>query len=235
MGEWRARTSRRLACGHHHIVGWMQLQDNCSGLGWGGGGGDWECHMGPQGGRGRGHRGSNIRLHQILTFTEASVATRQGRVPRGQGHAGPGPLARQSCHRARAVRCVWSEAPLPDGDRGGGGGWGGARRVSGAFPARGGRLQPVLMRPTPQLSFKTRGGRSWGGVQPGVGGGGSSRGSGGGCSCRGSGGGCSCRGSGGGLAGGHGGVQPGVRGGGWLGLGLRSPSWWNQSWFYNPL
>ena len=42
----------------------------------------------------------------------------------------------------------------------------------------GGRLQPVLMRPTPQLSVKTRGGGggggggSWGGVQPGVGGGG---------------------------------------------------------------
>ena len=58
----------------------------------------------------------------------------------------------------------------------------------------GGQLQPVLMQPTPQLSFKTWG---WGG--------GSSRGSGdvpaGG------------RG-GGGLAGGHGGVQPGVGGGG---------------------
>ena len=36
---------------------------------------------------------------------------------------------------------------------------------------------------------------------------------------------------GGGLAGGQRGVQP-VRGGG--GLGLGSPSWWNQSWFYNP-
>ena len=44
--------------------------------------------------------------------------------------------------------------------------------------------------------------------------------------------------------GGQGGIQPGVRGGGGLGLGLRvglglalglgSPSWWNQSWFYNP-
>ena len=39
----------------------------------------------------------------------------------------------------------------------------------------GGRLQPVLMRPTPQLSFKTRGGGGGGGavgggVQPGVGG-----------------------------------------------------------------
>ena len=51
----------------------------------------------------------------------------------------------------------------------------------------GGRLQPVLMRPTPQLSVKTRGGGgggssrgSGGGVKPGVGGGGSSRGSGGG-------------------------------------------------------
>ena len=69
--------------------------------------------------------------------------------------------------------------------------------------APGGLLQPVLMRPTPQLSFKT-----WGGGQlGGGGGGGSSRGSGGG--------GClpGVRG-GGGLAGGQGGVQPGVRGGG---------------------
>ena len=68
----------------------------------------------------------------------------------------------------------------------------------------GGQLQPVLMRPTPQLSFKTwGGGGSWGGVQPGVGGG-SGRGSGGG----------SGRGSGGGSGRGSGGVQPGVRGGG---------------------
>ena len=52
------------------------------------------------------------------------------------------------------------------------------------------------MRPTPQLSFKTRGGGSWGG--------GSSRGLGGGCSSRGSGGGPG-RGSWGGLAGGLGG------------------------------
>ena len=38
----------------------------------------------------------------------------------------------------------------------------------------GGRLQPVLMRPTPQLSFKTWGGGGvgGGGVQPGVRGGG---------------------------------------------------------------
>ena len=66
----------------------------------------------------------------------------------------------------------------------------------------GGRLQPVLMRPTPQLSFKTRGGE----VQPGSGGGGSSRGSGGGVFLPGVGGGV--------WPGGHGGVQPGVRGGG---------------------
>ena len=72
----------------------------------------------------------------------------------------------------------------------------------------GGRLQPVLMRPTPQLSFKTRGG----GEQ--LGGGGPAGGRGGGVPPGGRGGGCSCRGSGGGLAGGHGGVQPGVRGGG---------------------
>ena len=74
----------------------------------------------------------------------------------------------------------------------------------------GGRLQPVLMRPTPQLSFKTWGGggrgRGWGGVVP---------------------------------TGGQRGVWPGVRGAssqGWGGggLGLGSPSWWNQSWFYNP-
>ena len=46
----------------------------------------------------------------------------------------------------------------------------------------------------------------------------------------------SCRGSGGGLAGGQGGVGWGEGGGLGLGLGLRlgSPSWWNQSWFYNP-
>ena len=79
----------------------------------------------------------------------------------------------------------------------------------------GGRLQPVLMRHTPQLSVKTRGGggaelgggvrpgvrggsgrESGGGVRLGVGGGGPTRGLGGG----------SCRGSGGGLAGGQGGV-----------------------------
>ena len=73
-----------------------------------------------------------------------------------------------------------------------------------------------------------------GGVKPGVGGGGEPGVRGGG----------SNRGSGGGLAGGQGGVQPGVRGGAgsglWfrlglgLALGLGSPSWWNQSWFYNP-
>ena len=39
--------------------------------------------------------------------------------------------------------------------------------VKNLYPT-GGRLQPVLMRPTPQLSFKTRGGG--GGVQPGIGG-----------------------------------------------------------------
>ena len=110
-----------------------------------------------------------------------------------------------------------------------------------SFRCPGGRLQPVLMRHPPQLSVKTWRG---GGVQPGVGGG-SSRGSGG-----------VRPGVGGCLAGGQGGVQPGVRGGGgfglWLrlglglalglgltpglglGLGLGSPSWWNQSWFYNP-
>ena len=89
----------------------------------------------------------------------------------------------------------------------------------------GGRLQPVLMRPTPQLSFKPRGGGGavGGGVQVGVGGGGVLPG--------GPGGGVFLLGVGGGLAGGHGGVQPGMRGGG---LGLGSPSWWNQSWFYNP-
>ena len=98
----------------------------------------------------------------------------------------------------------------------------------GARGGTGGQLQPVLMRPTPQLSFKTWGGGGGqlgggpaggrGGVWPGVGGG-------------------SGRGSGGGSSRGSGGVQPGVRGGG-LGLGFRlglgSPSWWNQSWFYNP-
>ena len=110
------------------------------------------------------------------------------------------------------------------------------RRVDDDEPT-GGRLQPVLMRHTPRLSVKTcgGGGRSWGGgVQPGVGGGGSRWGSGGG----------SCRGSGGGPAGGRGGGSGrgsggrparGERGGGLgLALGLGSPSWWNQSWFYNP-
>ena len=91
----------------------------------------------------------------------------------------------------------------------------------------GGRLPTVLMRPPPQLSVKTRGGGggSWGsgGVPAG--------GRGGGGSCRGSGGGCSYRGSGGGrLAGGQGASSQGWGGG----LGLGSPSWWNQSWFYNP-
>ena len=71
--------------------------------------------------------------------------------------------------------------------------------------APGGQLQPVLMRHPPSYLSKLGGGGG-GGVKPGVGGG-------------------SCRGSGGGL--------PGVGGGG-LGLGLGSPSWWNQSWFYNP-
>ena len=66
-----------------------------------------------------------------------------------------------------------------------------------AWATHGGRLQPVLMRPTPQLSFKTCGG----------GGGGSSRGSGGG-------GAVPAGGRGGGLAGGQGGVQPRVKGGG---------------------
>ena len=73
----------------------------------------------------------------------------------------------------------------------------------------GGRVQPVLMRHTPQLSVKTRGGgggggggRVWGGS--GRGSGGSGRESGGG-SGWGSGGG-SYQGSGGGPAGGRGGV-----------------------------
>ena len=48
----------------------------------------------------------------------------------------------------------------------------------------GGRLQPGLMRPTPQLSFQTLGE-----VRPGVGGGVPAGGRGGGCSSRGSGGG----------------------------------------------
>ena len=75
----------------------------------------------------------------------------------------------------------------------------------------GGGLQPVLMRPNPQLSFKT-----WGG------GAGPAGGPGGGVFLPGSGGGVSGASS-------HG------QGGGGLGLGSRSPSWWNQSWFYNPL
>ena len=56
-------------------------------------------------------------------------------------------------------------------------------------PGGGGGLQPVLMQPVPELSFKTwgGGGQLGGEVQPGVGGGGSCRGSGGG-SGRGSGG-----------------------------------------------
>ena len=33
---------------------------------------------------------------------------------------------------------------------------------------------------------------------------------------------------------GGGGLREGRLGGGGLGLGLGSPSWWNQSWFYNP-
>ena len=77
-----------------------------------------------------------------------------------------------------------------------------------------------------QLGGSSRG--SGGGVPPG--------GRGGGCSCRGSGGGCSCRGAGGGSGRGSWGCPATGEGGGggWLGLGLRSPSWWNQSWFYNP-
>ena len=73
------------------------------------------------------------------------------------------------------------------------------------------------------------GGQSWRGVRPGVGGG-VRLGVGGG----------SYQGSGGVLPGVGGGVWPVVRGasdgvrGGGLGLGLGSPSWWNQSWFYNP-
>ena len=68
----------------------------------------------------------------------------------------------------------------------------------------GGQLQPVLMRPSPQLSFKTRGGGAAGGGGPAGGrGGGFLPGVGGGV----------LPGVGGaGLAGGHGGVQPGVRG-----------------------
>ena len=102
-----------------------------------------------------------------------------------------------------------------------------------------GRLQPVQTRHTPQLSVKTRGGGGGGG-----GGGGPARGRGGGPA---GGRGGSIRGLGGGfLPGVGGGVWPGVRGGvpprvkggGRLGLGLGltlgSPSWWNQSWFYNP-
>ena len=93
----------------------------------------------------------------------------------------------------------------------------------------GGRLQPVLMRPTPQLSFKTwgggRGSRGGGGFLPGGGEGGLAGGPGGGGGLAG--------GRGGGLAGGHGGIQPGVRQEG-LGLGLGSQFWWNQPWFYNP-
>ena len=97
------------------------------------------------------------------------------------------------------------------------------------FETRGGRLQPVLMRPTPNyLSKPGEGGEGQlggEGVPPGGGGEGLAGGPGGGGGVAG--------GRGGGLAGGHGGIQPGVRGEG-LGLGLGSPSWWNQSWFYNP-
>ena len=83
------------------------------------------------------------------------------------------------------------------------------------------------MRPTPQLSFKTWGGGAVGGGVP-AGGGGGGVPTGG-------------RGGGGVPAGGRGGIGPGVRvasSQGWRGGGvrvrLRSPSWWNQSWFYNP-
>ena len=72
----------------------------------------------------------------------------------------------------------------------------------------GGRLQPVLMRHTPQLSVKTRGGGGGSGGR-----GGSSRGSGGG-SCWGSGGGVPAGVGGGSGQGSGGGVQPGVKGGG---------------------
>ena len=64
------------------------------------------------------------------------------------------------------------------------------------------RLQLVLMRPTPQLSFKTRGGGGGGGGGGGQLGGGSSRGSGG--VVLGVGGGFLSGVGGGGLAGGHG-------------------------------
>ena len=77
-------------------------------------------------------------------------------------------------------------------------------------PTTGGRLQPVLMRPTPGYLSKLGGGGggggggSWGGPAVGGGGGGSSRGLGGG-SCRGSGGGGVGQGSGGSPAKGEGG------------------------------
>ena len=65
----------------------------------------------------------------------------------------------------------------------------------------------------PTICQNSGGGHFFGGVQPGVGGGGVPAGGRGG----------SGRGSGGRPARGEGG-----------GLGLGSPSWWNQSWFYNP-
>ena len=81
----------------------------------------------------------------------------------------------------------------------------------------GGQLQPVLMRHTPQLSIKTRGGGVWPGV--GGGGGGSGRESGGG-SGRESGGG-PAGGRGGSYQGSGGGVLPGVGGGSGRGSGGR--------------
>ena len=81
---------------------------------------------------------------------------------------------------------------VPHRRRGGGQGQERIAEGGGVRGVTGGRLQPVLMRPTPQLSFKT-----WGGGPAG-----------------GRGGSVPAGGRGGGLAGGHGGVQPGVKGGG---------------------
>ena len=76
----------------------------------------------------------------------------------GELHTPPGPIKAIGLGPAQMMQCNALPGPARPG------------------PATGGRLQPVLMRPTPQLSVKTRGGGGGGGA-----GGSSGGGSAGGC------------------------------------------------------